>query len=56
MYHKSSEAAFQSIHIPFAAFTKVNSAFDASHVKRIRLIFDRTPARVIILSAIGEEN
>jgi len=48
MYKNSSEPAFQTILIPFSAFH-----LDPAKIKQIRLIFDKTPARVIIISGIG---
>lgn len=52
-YAKSSEPVFQSITIPLAAFTAQNQSFDPAKLKTIRLQFDRTPERVIIISEIG---
>ncbi len=56
MYKNAGEPTFQSIHVPFAAFQQANPAFNPAQIKRIRLIFDKTPSRVIIISAIGLEN
>jgi hypothetical protein len=42
LYKSSSEPVFQTIRIPISA-----------PIKRVRLIFDKTPARVIIISGIG---
>jgi dienelactone hydrolase len=53
MYKNSAEAAFQTIRIPFSAFQAANAAFDPHQVRRIRLIFDKTPSRVIIIGGIG---
>ncbi len=53
LYKMSAEPVFQTVRIPFAAFAKTNAAFDPHQVRRIRLIFDKTPARVIIISGIG---
>ncbi|HLJ48403.1 MAG TPA: hypothetical protein VKU01_20450 [Bryobacteraceae bacterium] len=47
-YEKSSEPIFQTIEIPLSAF-----GVDAAKIRAIRLRFDRTPTRVIILSKIG---
>jgi dienelactone hydrolase len=44
LYKNSSEPVFQTIRIPISA-----------PIKRIRLIFDKTPARVIIMSGLGLE-
>jgi dienelactone hydrolase len=44
MYKNSWEPVFQTIRIPFSA-----------PIKQIRLIFDKTPARVIIISGVGLE-
>ncbi len=51
-YEKSSEPVFQSFEIPLAAFPGI----DAARLRTIRLKFDRTPMRVIILSQLGFEN
>lgn len=53
LYKNSAEPVFQTIRIPFSAFQKANSAFDAHHVKRVRLIFDKTASRVVIISGVG---
>jgi hypothetical protein len=52
-YSKSSEPVFQSITIPLSAFAARNQHFDLGKLTRIRLQFDRTPERVIIISEIG---
>lgn len=51
-YEKASEPAFQTFEIPLAAFPTI----DPSSVRTIRLKFDRTPMRVIILSQVGFES
>ncbi|HTB11323.1 MAG TPA: hypothetical protein VK752_07125 [Bryobacteraceae bacterium] len=51
-YEKSSEPAFQTFEIPLAAFPKI----DPAKLHAIRLKFDRTPMRVIILSQVGFED
>jgi hypothetical protein len=55
IYKESAEPAFQSLRIPFSAFAKANAAFDPHRVRTVRLIFDKTPKRVIIVSGIGLE-
>jgi hypothetical protein len=47
-YEKESEPIFQTIDLPLAAFTG-----EPAKIKTIRLRFDRTPMRVIILSQLG---
>jgi dienelactone hydrolase len=47
-YEKESEPIFQTIDLPLAAF-----AVDPAKIKTIRLRFDRTPMRVVILSQLG---
>ena len=47
-YEKESEPIFQTIDVPLAAFTG-----EPAKIKTIRLRFDRTPMRVIILSQLG---
>lgn len=51
-YEKSSEPVFQTFELPLAAFANLNPA----KLQTIRLKFDRTPMRVIILSQVGFEN
>lgn len=51
-YEKASEPVFQTFEVPLAAFARVNPA----KLQTIRLKFDRTPMRVIILSQVGFEN
>jgi hypothetical protein len=54
-YKKSSEPIFQTVEMPLSAFAAQTKGFDPSKLKQIRLRFDRTPSRVIILSRIGFE-
>ena len=54
-YEKESEPVFQSIELPLAAFADQTRGFDPAKIKTIRLRFDRTPQRVVILSQIGFE-
>jgi len=54
-YKKSSEPIFQTVELPLSAFAAQAKGFDPSKLKQIRLRFDRTPSRVIILSRIGFE-
>jgi len=51
-YEKSSEPVFQTFEIPLSAFPNI----DPSKLHSIRLKFDRTQMRVIILSQVGFEN
>jgi dienelactone hydrolase len=51
-YEKSSEPVFQTFELPLAAFANL----DIGKLQTIRLAFDRTPMRVIILSQVGFEN
>jgi hypothetical protein len=51
-YEKASEPVFQTFEVPLDAFTNLNHA----KLHAIRLKFDRTPMRVIILSQVGFEN
>ena len=53
MYKVPSEPAFQSVTAPLAAFLQQNPQFDPAQLKAIHLVFDHTPSRVIIISAIG---
>jgi hypothetical protein len=43
---------FQTFEIPLAAFPKI----DASKLRMVRLKFDETPMRVVIVSQVGFEN
>jgi hypothetical protein len=54
-YEKSSEPIFQTIELPLAAFAEQSKGFDPAQLEVIRLRFDRTLSRVIILSRIGFE-
>ena len=47
-YEKESEPIFQTFDLPLSAFS-----IDPAKIKTIRLRFDRTPMRVIILSQLG---
>jgi hypothetical protein len=51
-YEKASEPVFQTFELPLAAF----AGLDPQKLKRIKLKFDRTPMRVIILNQVGFEN
>ncbi len=51
-YEKSSEPVFQTFEIPLASFPNI----DPSQLHTIRLKFNRTPMRVIILSQVGFED
>ncbi|MBV8810761.1 MAG: hypothetical protein JO033_19000, partial [Acidobacteriaceae bacterium] len=55
MYEKASEPIFQTVAMPLSAFATQNTNFDPSKLKAIRLKFDRTQSRVIILSEIAFE-
>jgi dienelactone hydrolase len=51
-YEKSSEPVFQTFQLPVGAFAKI----DPQKLHAIRLKFDRTPMRVIILNQVGFED
>jgi dienelactone hydrolase len=53
MYKVESEPVFQSVRVPLEAFAKQDAHFDPAKLKTVRLLFDRTPSRVIIISAVG---
>jgi hypothetical protein len=55
-YEKASEPTFQSIELPLAAFAEQSKGFDPTKINTVRLRFDRTLSRVIILSRIGFES
>jgi hypothetical protein len=52
-YKKDSEPVFQTFELPLSEFAEQSKSFDPSRIGTIRLRFDRTPSRVIILSEIG---
>ncbi|MBV9443376.1 MAG: hypothetical protein JO217_11830, partial [Acidobacteriaceae bacterium] len=54
-YKNASEPIFQTIEVPLVKFIDVNRGFDPATLKTIRLRFDRTAGRSIILSGIGIE-
>lgn len=51
-YKKSSEPVFQTFEIPLADFPRI----DPAKLRVVRLKFDRTPMRVVILSQMGFED
>ncbi|HMF77732.1 MAG TPA: hypothetical protein VK604_18900 [Bryobacteraceae bacterium] len=53
MYKEESEPVFQSVFAPLTAFAQQDPRFDPAKLKTVRLVFDRTPSRVIIVSAVG---
>jgi dienelactone hydrolase len=53
LYKEDSEPIFQSVIAPLSKFVEMDKRFDPAKLKTIRLVFDRTPARVVILSGIG---
>ena len=55
IYQSASEPIFQTFDLPLQTFANVDRRFDPAKLKTIRLRFDRTPARVIVLSAVGIE-
>lgn len=55
VYEKASEPVFQTIELPLAAFAEKSKDFDFAQIKTIRLRFDRTLSKVIILSRVGFE-
>jgi len=55
-YKKSSEPIFQTVEVPLAAFAARNSQFTPKKIKLVRLRFDRTLSRVVIISEIGFEH
>jgi hypothetical protein len=51
--HKDSEVAFQSFEFPLAHFVKNNPNFVPEKLKKISLVFDRTPKGVVVIDDIG---
>jgi hypothetical protein len=47
------EFVLQSFAIPLADFSRVTPGFDASHLKSVRWLFDRTTAGTVLLDNIG---
>ncbi len=54
-YKSASEPIFQTIELPLTTFAEQDPRFDPAKLKTIRLRFDRTPARVVIISQIAFE-
>ena len=50
---RAPEAVFQSFEIPLAAFRAQSPALDPTRLASIRLVFDRSPAGVVMVSEIG---
>jgi hypothetical protein len=48
-----SESVPQSFEYPLAAFVKANPALDPADLAVVRLLFDRTPAGVVLLDDVG---
>ncbi|UCC64764.1 MAG: MFS transporter [Anaerolineae bacterium] len=48
-----SEAIFQSFEYPLAAFAEANPTLDPADLAAVRLLFDRTPAGVVVLDDVG---
>jgi hypothetical protein len=48
-----SEAVLQHFEFPLAAFVAANPAFEPASLLRIRLIFDRSEAGVVLLDDVG---
>ncbi len=55
IYKSASEPIFQTFDLPLRSFANTDPRFEPAKLKVIRLRFDRTPARVIVLSAVGME-
>lgn len=47
------EPFLQTWEFPLSSFKDANPAFDPTHLTQIRLVFDQTPAGVIVLDQIG---
>ncbi len=54
-YKNASEPIFQTIEMPLSAFASQDKRYDPAKLKSVRLRFDRTPSRVVIISEIGFE-
>ena len=54
-YQKASEPVFQTIDLPLGKFAQQNPKFDPAKLAIIRLLFDRTETRVVILSEVAIE-
>jgi hypothetical protein len=48
-----SEAVFQTFEFHLGDFTADNAAFDPTTLREVRVVFDRSPAGVVILDEIG---
>ena len=42
--------------MPLSAFTRVAPSFNASRLRAIRLVFDRTPSGTVVLDDVGLSN
>jgi hypothetical protein len=49
----TSEVVFQTYGFPLADFAAVNPEFAPSNLKEVRLVFDRTPAALVVLADVG---
>jgi len=49
----TSEAVFQHFEYPLADFAAVNPALDPANLAAVRLVFDRSPAGVVVLDNLG---
>ncbi|MBV9612718.1 MAG: hypothetical protein JO091_09600 [Acidobacteriaceae bacterium] len=54
-YKNASEPIFQTIELPLRDFSEKDARFDPAKLQTIRLRFDRTPARVIVISEVALE-
>jgi hypothetical protein len=48
-----TEMVLQTYTIPFADFAAVNPALDLDRVRKVRFVFDRTPAGTLVIDNIG---
>jgi len=48
-----SEAVFQHVECPLAAFVAANPGLDPAALREVRLVFDRTPAGAILVDDVG---
>jgi dienelactone hydrolase len=44
---------FQTFHFPLAHFAAANAAFDPAAIRSMSLVFDRTPAGLVLLDEVG---
>lgn len=55
-FYSNAQIVFQTFEFPLADFVRANPAFDPANLRTLRLVFDRTPAGVLVLDNAGFRN